>query len=107
MTFGGALNFYKRAGIVHDHIHVGLGGRIFGIIEINYGRAGEDAYRYGGHHAIQWIFDYPLLREQDTYGIMQSYISAIDSGGTSAAIGLQDVAVDDYRAFTKRLAIKC
>src|SRR5690606_16373059 len=53
MAFGGALQLDERAGIAHHHVHVGLGLRIFQIVEIENGLAAVDADRDRGHLAMQ------------------------------------------------------
>jgi hypothetical protein len=45
VALGRALQLDEAEAVVHDHIHVGLAVRIFGVVEIEHRHAAEDADR--------------------------------------------------------------
>ena len=55
VAFGGALHLDEGAAAVHDHVHVGFGVRILGIVQIEHRRAAVDAHGDGGHLAVQRV----------------------------------------------------
>src|SRR6185312_11202251 len=52
-AFGGALNLDEATGAGENEVRVGLGGRIFRIIEVQHGHALDDPARHGGDVILQ------------------------------------------------------
>ena len=53
VTFGRALHFDEAAAVVHDDVHVRLGLRVLGVVEIEHRHAVADAHRDRGDLAMQ------------------------------------------------------
>ncbi len=93
MAFGSALNLDQPATVVHDHIEIGVGTRVFGIVQIKHRRAPQHADRDGGHLAMNGIALEFAGIEQLIHRIDQRNISAGNGRSAGAAIGLQHIAI--------------
>ncbi len=56
MALGSALDFYETPGVVHDHVHICFGFRVFRVVEIEYCSAAINTDRNGGDLTQQRIF---------------------------------------------------
>src|SRR3569833_1342008 len=82
MALGRALHLEEGAGLVHHHVHVGLGIRVLGVVEVQHRYTLVNADRHGGDLTIYGILgDEPLLLHV-TYRIDQGYITAGDGALT-------------------------
>ena len=72
----------------HHDVHVGVGGGIFPVVEVEHAFALEDADRNRRHEAAKGF------RRHLAHGIRQRNASAGDGGGAGAAIGLDDIAIE-------------
>lgn len=105
MAFGRTLNLNKAAGVVHHDIHVGFGGRIFGVVEVQHWRAAANADRNRRHVTVNRVALEQLAGEQAVDRINQGDIGARDRGRAGAAIGLNDIAVQRDLALAQRFEI--
>jgi hypothetical protein len=84
----------KPPAIVHDHVQVGVGGKIFLVVEIEHGIRAEHADRNRGDMAMNRVALELAGIEQLVNGIDQRHVGAGDRGGAGAAIGLDHIAVE-------------
>src|SRR5690606_5498733 len=105
VAFGGALELDEGAGVVHHHVHVGLGFGVFLIVQVQHRLAAINADRDCGDLAMQRRIGNQALPFQVAHGIPQRDEAASNSGGAGAAVGLQHVAIDDDAPLAQRLQI--
>ena len=105
MAFGRALDFDEGTGIIHDHVHIGFGAGIFGIVKVQDRYALVDADGDGGDVTVYRVLLQHVASLHVTYGVDQGHVTAGDRRRTGAAIRLQDITVDDDRFFTERFDI--
>jgi hypothetical protein len=105
VSFGSALDLDERAAVVHHDVHVGLCGRVLGVVEIDDGQAGDDANRHGRDLAVQRVCGHRAPRIQRGHGVDERDIRAVIRGRARAAIGLQHVAVERDRSFAERTQV--
>src|SRR5574340_723414 len=94
MTFRRALHFDKVAVAQHHHVHVGVAGGVFDIVEVEHGRAFIDADGNCRNEILERRFLDEAFAHQTAHRIMQRDESASDAGGAGAAVGLDHVAID-------------
>ena len=99
---GSGLEFDKFAGTGHDDVHVDLGGGILFVAEIQQAFAIQDADAGGGDIFANGVGAENAAFDESADGEAEGDEGAGDGGGARAAIGLQDVAIEDDGAFTER-----
>ena len=102
VAFGGALDFDKRAAVVHDDIHVGLGFAVFGVFQIEERRAAPDADGDGGELAVQRVLFEASLLDEGADGVGKRDETTANRCGARAAVCLENVAVNRDGAFAER-----
>src|SRR5437588_2049856 len=98
---GGRLHLDELAAPGHDDVHVHLGRRVLGVVEVEHRRARDDPDRRGrngpGERAPQ-----PEAVERPVGGD----VGPRDRGAPRAAVGLEDVAVDPQRPLAELLEVR-
>ena len=90
----GALHLDDATIFGHHHVHVGLGGGVFDVLQIADCLPFEHADGDGCDHLLERaLFDQPLLHHP-VQRIHQRHAGPGDGGGTGTAVGLQHVAVN-------------
>ena len=84
----------------HDDVHVDLGGRVLGVVEVEQRHAVDDADRDRGDRPRQRLRE-PEPVERAT----RRDVGAADRGAARAAVGLEHVAVELDRALAERLEV--
>ena len=94
-AFGRALHFDEAAGARHDDIHVGVAGRVFGVVEIEHGDA-ADRCRPKWRRRSRLIGDCceQALVLQPGDRVVQRDEGAGDRRGARAAVGLDHIAIE-------------
>src|SRR3984957_3383178 len=100
-----ALYFDEGAAVIHDDVHIGLGLRVFGVVEIERTGACDDADRYGGHLSVQGTRGDGTPAHESLARLRQRHVGARDRRGARAAIRLQHIAIERNGSFTERLQI--
>ncbi len=72
VAFGGALHLDEGAAAVHDHVHVGLGIGVLGVVQVEHRSAAVDAHGHRRHLAVQRIRADGAPLEQSVHGIRQA-----------------------------------
>src|SRR5579862_2326026 len=91
----GRLHLDEAAVARDDDVHVGVGGRVLRVVEVEQRFTADDADRDGQH-----------LREGEAVErAVGGDIGAADRSATGATVGLQDVAVQVDRSLAERLEI--
>src|SRR5690606_3607102 len=101
----GALQLDERAAVVHDHVHVRFGFRIFRVIQIEHGYAGPNTDRYRRDLTVNGAFSKYSLPDERRDRIAECNVTAGDRCRARAPIGLQDIAIKRDGALTKRLEV--
>jgi hypothetical protein len=92
--FAACLNFDKATRSSHDYIHVDLGVAIFGVIQIKYDLIFEEADADGGDGGTEGIGGHAPCDLQAFNGSAQSEAGSGDGGGTGAAVGGENIAIN-------------
>jgi hypothetical protein len=92
--FAARLNFDKATRTGHDDIHVDLGVAIFGVIQIKYDLIFEEADTDGGDGGTERIGGHAPCDLQAFNGSAQSEAGSGDGGGTGAAVGRENIAIN-------------
>ena len=100
---GGALHLDELAAARHHDVHVDLGRRVLGVVQIERRLAGHDAHADRGHAVAQHGGGGQAGNPRD--GVGQGHEAAGDGGGARAAVGLDHVAVHPHRALAELGAI--
>mgnify|MGYP003110463798 CR=1 FL=1 len=102
LGFRCALDFNELARSGQNEIGVGIGFAVFEVIEIEHGGAAIDAARDRSHVVADRISfeERALLHPADRFG--QRNESAGDRSGAGAAIGFDNVAIQNYLVFAQR-----
>ena len=106
VALGRALHLDEAAAAVHDDVHVGLGVRVLGVIQVEHRHAAVDARprpRPPGRAADSRCSARRFEQRIDRVGERDE--AAGDRRGARAAVGLQHVAVDRDRALAERLQV--
>src|SRR5439155_2863653 len=98
-TLGRSLHLDELALPGRDDIHVGVGDRVFGVREVEH----EVALHIAGGDRGDVPHDRRRLHL--AYGVREGDESAGDRGGARAAVGLEDLAVDDHAARPERFQV--
>ena len=96
----GRLHLDEPAVAGHDDVHVDLGGRVLGVVEVEQRLAVDDPDRDGG--------DRPGERLREAEPVERAAggdVRAGDRRAARAAVGLQDVAVEPDRPLAERLEV--
>src|SRR2546423_5627324 len=83
-----------------DDVHVHLGARVLGVVEVEERLALDDADRDRGHGGGKGAAQAEAVERP-----VRGDVRAGDRGAARAAVGLEDVAVDPERALAERLEI--
>src|SRR3984885_6694558 len=105
LALGGALDLHEVPGAGADHVHVGLGRRVFLVAEVQPRLAADDADGDRGDGGDQRAALELAALAQPVDRVRERHVSPGDRGGPGAAVGLQDVAVDDDRVLAERLVV--
>ncbi|MNN41409.1 hypothetical protein D3C81_1555270 [compost metagenome] len=101
----GGLDFDDAAGAGQDEVGIGLGGGVFFIVEVQNRQVVEDA----AGHGRDLIDDGVALQHALVLEVVQGHShgdpGAGDRGGAGAAVGLDDVAVDQDLTLAERLQV--
>ena len=100
---GGGLGLDKAAVLGHNDIHVHIGRGILLVAKIEQRRAADDANRGGGYQLPERGALQGSGLDQSVEGQGQGDGGAGDGGGARAAVGLDDVAVEDDSSFAEGL----
>jgi hypothetical protein len=104
-VLGGGLGLDETAVGEHDDVHVDGGAGVFFIGQVEQDVAVDDADGCGGDHLLErGCFEgagFDELAESEGQG----YAGSCDGSGASAAVGLEDVAVEDDGALAERLHV--
>ena len=89
----------------HHHVHVDLGPDVLGVVEVEQRHAVDDAdadrrARLGERVGLE-----RALLHQPGAGVVQGDVGAADRRGAGAAVGLEDVAVEDDLHLAQRLHV--
>ncbi len=103
LLLGGDLDLDDAARAREDEIGVGLGAAVLDIVEIEHGRAADDAAGHRRHRLAQGQLGQSTRFDQLRQGAVQGDIGAGDRGGARAAVGLEHVAVEDHLALAQRV----
>src|SRR6266480_2761871 len=106
LSFGRALDFDKAAIAGADDVHVHFGARVLLIFQIKQRRSVNDPDADGGDFGDDWRPLDSLFSQQLPAGNRESDIRAGDGRSPSAAVGLQDVAVDRDSPLAEQAAIR-
>ncbi len=94
-AFCSTLDFDEAASAGHYHVQVSLGSRVFQVVEVEYRLTLVHADRNGADHLFQRVATFQATALFDHFqGIDQSDHGTGDGRGTSAAVGLDHVAID-------------
>ena len=103
-AFGGGLDFDEIAGAGHDHVHVDFGAGVFFVGEVEEGAVVDEADADGGDGVDDGGFFENAGGDEAFEGEREGDESAGDAGGAGAAVGLDDVAVDEDGALADAFA---
>ena len=92
--FCGALDFDDATLAGHDKVSVGVGTAVFDVVEIENGAATVEASGDCGDVVAQHFSLQHVARFHPLQAIVQGNPGAGNGGGSGAAVGLDDVAVD-------------
>ena len=104
-TLGSALHLDETAAAGHHHVHVGIAGGVFGVIEVENRRTLEHADRDRGNHVLERVLFQHALLEQLAHRIGDRDAGARDRCGAGAAVRLQHVAIDGELSFAEQAQI--
>ena len=90
----------------HDHVHVGVTGRVFGVLQIEQRRALHHTHRDGGHLAHDGSLRQLATGQQGADGIVGGDKCPGDGRSARTAIGLDHIAVKGNGALTQQLQVK-
>src|SRR3984885_6451817 len=105
LALGGALDLHEVTGPGADHVHVGLGRRVFLVAEVQPRLAADDADGDGGDGGDQRAALQLAALAPPVDRVRERHVSPGDRGRPGAAVRLQDVAVDDDRVLAERLVV--
>ena len=100
-AFGGALDFDVIPAAGHDDVHVDFGLGVFEIAQVEHGHAFDDADADGGEEIVDQAGADLVLFAQFLKRQAQGHEGAGDGGGAGAAVGLDDVAVENHGALAE------
>src|SRR5207244_5268656 len=98
-AFGRALDLDELTVRRRDDVHVRVRDRVLGVLEIEHELALHESRRHRGDMLPE------RRRREVAQRVRERDVAAGDRGGARAAIGLDDVAVDDHAARAQRLEI--
>ena len=106
-VFACSLDFDEVFCILHDDVHVDVGGRVFDIAEVTERIARDNAYGNGGDAVLQ-----NLLRDTEAFldflhGDRKGHEAADNACGTCAAVGFDHVAVDHDGVLAEGCKVGC
>ena len=107
-AFGGALHLDEAAGAGHHDVHVGVAGRVLGVVEVEHRRAVDDADRHRGDEVAQRRRARACrCAQQPRDRVVRSATKApVIAARARAAVGLQHVAVERDRALAERRQVE-
>lgn len=105
LTFRSALHLNNTAIFGHHHVHVGLRGGVFDVLQIADGFAIYDTDGDRGHHPFHRIGFQLAGGDQLIQRIGQRHAGTGNGGGAGAAVGLQYIAVESNREFAQRFQV--
>ena len=94
------------AGAGHDHVHVGIAGRVFGVFQIEQRCALDDAHGNGGDGLVNRRFNQFATSQQAIHGVLRGDKRSCDTSGAGAAIGLNHVTIQMDGALAQLFKIK-
>ena len=98
VLLGGRLHLDEAAVAGHHDVHVGVGARVLGVVEVEQRRAVDDPDRDGRDRVAE------RAREAEAVECAhRSDVGAADRRAASAAVRLEHVAVQPERPFAERL----
>src|SRR3954452_8943823 len=100
VALGSRLHLHEAPVAGHDDVHVGVGARVLGVVEVEQRRALHDTDRDGGDRVAE--------RARETEAIERAHrghVRAANRRATGAPVGLEDVAVEPQRPFAERLEV--
>jgi hypothetical protein len=103
--FGGRLHLDKMTAAGEDHVHINVGAGILFVAEVEHGDATDDTDAGGGDVISQRQLLDRLELNQLFERDGERHKRAGDGGGARAAIGLEDVAIEDHSALSESLLI--
>jgi hypothetical protein len=103
--FGGGLGLYEAAVSEHDDVHVDGGAGVLFVAEVEEDVAVDDADGGGGDHLGEGRGLEGAGVDELVEGDGEGDRSSGDGGGSGAAVGMEDVAVQDDGAFTECLHV--
>jgi hypothetical protein len=92
--FAAALEFDETLVIGHNEVHIDLSIDVFGVAEIEEGRILDHSDTDSGDGVEEWVFCDFLSLDEALDGEGEGDEAAGDGGGSGAAVGLEDVAID-------------
>src|SRR5699024_4333509 len=105
LALGGALDLDETAGPGDDDVHVRLGRDVLDVGQVEDGLPVDDADGDGGdgvgEHRRRALGD-RTVGDPPGDGVGEGDVGAGDGGRAGAAVGLQDVAVEDDRVLAER-----
>ncbi len=105
VAFRGPLQLNEMARVVHDHVHVGLGFRVFRIIQVEHSHTPINPYRNRCHVAMNRVrFQCPPGAKL-VQGNPKCHVGARDGCRPRAAVRLDDIAVQCDRAFPETVQV--
>src|SRR5690606_5821758 len=101
VVLGGSLDLDESARLECHQVHIDVRDDVLGIVQVEPGLAGDDADTRGGDQLDHRVGVDPPLRHQPAAGIVERDGGAGDGGGAGAAVGHDDVAVDEDGALAE------
>ena len=99
------MEFDEFATAGADDVHIDIGGRVFGVGEVEDGRAFENADTNCGYLANNRICaDHTRFNKLSTCQRKRN-VRTCDRSATRAAVGLDDVAIEIYLAFAQQFCV--
>src|SRR5262245_51360082 len=94
VAFGGRLHLDEAAVAGHDDVHVGVGARVLGVVEVEQRDTVDDPDGHGRDRVPEGAGETETLERAHP-----GDVGATDRGAARAAVGLEDVAVEPERPF--------
>ena len=105
VLFGGGLGFDEAAVGEHNDVHVDGGAGVLFVGEVEEGVAVDDADRGGGDHLAEGRGLERACGDELAEGEGKGDAGSSDGRGAGAAVGLEDVAVEDDGALAESLHV--
>src|SRR5699024_5071637 len=103
--FGGALDLDELAFSGEDDVHVGVGDRIFQVVEVQPWLALDDTDADGGQRAGERVVLELTAFAEEFHRVHEGHVGAGDRGGACATVGLENITVQGDGVFTHRLEV--